>query len=751
MALNPPSLEQQIILDDLFIHNKNVIVDSVAGSGKTTTNLYIAKHNPLNNILLLTYNKKLKLETRQKALSLNLKNIEVHSYHSFCVKYYLRNCYTDTELKYVIDNDVNKLLEFNYNIIILDEAQDLTKIYFCLVNKIIADNAIRSIQMCILGDKYQSIYDFNNADARYITLAQILFDEFIWETRRLSTSFRITHNMANFINTCFYKYEHIKSGKNINVDRHNVRYIMCNLFEFNKNRAFTEFKHYINLGYNYSEIFILAPSLRSNKSPIRIFANMLTMMGIPIFIPGSDEERLDLDVLAGKVVFSSFHQVKGLERKVVMVYGFDNSYFDFFKKEANPFLCPNEIYVACTRASEYLTLFHHKSNDYLQFLNISKLGTTCYTELFPIKKSKKKDDKVQNISVTDLLKHLPFDIIDKAIKYLTITEITPINTNKVDIPIKSKQRELYENVSDITGIAVPSYFEYKRKNVNTVYEAVRGVIKDETKYDLNKVESVLKIANLWSSYKSGYNFKMSQIKEYDWLPQETLESLAGKLDGKISNFFQTEEFVYCRNDVTFNKSFVGYVDCIDYHNGVMWEFKCVNKLDKTHILQLALYNYLYRQKGAEAKITFKSSRESTIMDVGEIVKVCKKNAVVQVKGIKKNVPVDNIVKGVIVYINQMGVVSKGLVKHFLDDSVIIVDLESKEECVISVNAIITVNKYYLYNFLDDNLLEISSSAINLEKMVRFLFEYKFGAAVKSDDLTFIADNSSSIEKFKKKN
>ncbi len=36
-----------------------------------------------------------------------------------------------------------------------------------------------------------------------------------------------------------------------------------------------------------------------------------------------------------KLVFSTFHQVKGLERKVVIVYSFDDSYFDFYQRESN--------------------------------------------------------------------------------------------------------------------------------------------------------------------------------------------------------------------------------------------------------------------------------------------------------------------------------------------------------------------------------------------------------------------------------
>ena len=97
------SLEQQNIIN-LLKQQNNVIVESVAGSGKTTSNLFVAKSFPESNILLLTYNAKLKIETRDKIASLKINNIETHSYHSFCVKYYNNKAYTDTEILSIIKN-----------------------------------------------------------------------------------------------------------------------------------------------------------------------------------------------------------------------------------------------------------------------------------------------------------------------------------------------------------------------------------------------------------------------------------------------------------------------------------------------------------------------------------------------------------------------------------------------------------------------------------------------------------------------
>jgi hypothetical protein len=58
---------------------------------------------------------------------------------------------------------------------------------------------------------------------------------------------------------------------------------------------------------SFGDVFVLSPSLRSDKQPVRCLANVMTHAEIPIYVPTSDEEKLDLDKIAGKVVFSTFH------------------------------------------------------------------------------------------------------------------------------------------------------------------------------------------------------------------------------------------------------------------------------------------------------------------------------------------------------------------------------------------------------------------------------------------------------------
>ena len=71
---------------------------------------------------------------------------------------------------------------------------------------------------------------------------------------------------------------------------------------------------------------MLAPSLKSTNNPVKRLENELVKNKIPVYFSRNEEDGLDEDVIKGKVAFTTFHQSKGRERKIVFVFGFDNSY-----------------------------------------------------------------------------------------------------------------------------------------------------------------------------------------------------------------------------------------------------------------------------------------------------------------------------------------------------------------------------------------------------------------------------------------
>ena len=141
------SIEQQEIINKS--KDNNIMCDSVAGSGKTTTILGILKSYPNDKNLILTYNARLKFDTREKLDKYNLSNGLAESYHSFCHNYINKTIINDESLyTYFKDNPLNNIkLKFNFDRIIIDEVQDMKPLYYELVCKIISSGS-SNLQSC---------------------------------------------------------------------------------------------------------------------------------------------------------------------------------------------------------------------------------------------------------------------------------------------------------------------------------------------------------------------------------------------------------------------------------------------------------------------------------------------------------------------------------------------------------------------------------------------------------------------------
>jgi hypothetical protein len=735
--LSPASQEQNNIID--AIQNNNVKVNSVAGSGKTTTVLHMAKRLSNQSILLLTYNAKLKLETRKRKTDLGLGNLSVDSYHSFCVGHYNRKCFKDSVILKILEENTKPLKKFNYNIIVVDEAQDMNKIYYKLVNKIISDNG-SDVKICIIGDKYQSIYQFNNADYRFITLAEKIFkpNELEWKELKLSTSFRITNQMAKFINNCVMGFNYINANK----EGSKVRYIMTETFNYD--RPLAEVMYYLN-DCIFDDIFILAPSVKKGKndSPIRVLANVLTKIGIPIHVPTDDDEKLDEDIVKNKIVFSTFHQAKGLERKNVIVYGFDESYFQIFNKDADSNVCPNELYVAITRASENLTILHNTQKNYVPFLKDELLEHCCHYER-SILRTVYESGKAITLDVSEITRHLPSEVINKALDYFDRKLINE-KEKLIDIPIKTKQGNLYENVAEINGIIIPSYFEYINNNKMSIYDIL---INKNQKVDIKlskdmPTSDLLRLATQYSAYSSGYNFKMNQIKDYSWMEDEKLDDAVDRLEDIIKKDAKFEVEVF-NPELKFGKVIVGRMDCLD--KDTIWEFKCTKNLDTEHFIQLAIYALLNE-----------NMRGYRLRDIEDKLKKCRVKKIEEQVLFKKLQLEDIIIvnkKRFIIYkidLNSIKVFDengdKKLIKNNNNLFTRIVEADLKE-----VNRLKEqyeyysemVYKYKLMNILTNEIYELKFEKEMLDEMVNYLLFHKYKSIKKLTDDEFITELNETI-------
>jgi nucleoside-triphosphatase THEP1 len=653
------SIEQQHILNEVTTGD-NVIVDAVAGTGKTTLILAIAKELTTKRILQITYNKSLKFEVRAKIKEEGYTNLNVHTYHSLAVCYYSSTAHVDNEIKKIIDNDtVPNIAIPIIDILVIDEAQDMTLLYYQLIVKYIKDIG-KPVQLIILGDYMQGLYEFKGSDVRFLTHAQEIWEENPYLQSKtfkkctMKMSYRITNQMCSYVNNVLLGEQRMEACRDdtsvqyIRNSGYNIETIIC-----------VEIAKLIGNGANPSEIFILGPSVK--RGMVRRLENALVERNIPCHVPMIESTDIDQRVIDGKVVFSTFHSVKGRQRKYVFVLGFDNSYFKYFTKTMEIPKCPNTLYVACTRSTgclyllEYNTRVDDRPLDFLKMNHIEMkkqpyINFRGYpqTNFFQITDPETSTKLIKKITPTSLIRFIPEDVnlrICDIINRIFTKEND--DANVIELPsIIQTSGGFYEEVSDINGIAIPCLYYDELINfwrdtpiTNTKDSILYGIIDmnmENGNYRKRKfitdlieklpehVESIrdyLIMANLNVSIQEALYFKLKQIEyeDYNWLS----DIIVGKCKTRMRNAISMD----CRNeppDIEYNIitasddelhinmdeqidqyisdtkfRFTARVDLIT--ETTLWEIKCTTNTTTDHLIQLAIYAWIWQHSNRTKK------------------------------------------------------------------------------------------------------------------------------------------------------
>ena len=614
--------------------NTNIKIDAVAGSGKTTTVLHMSLANPTKNILQITYNNMLKREVRKKASLLCVDNMEIHTYHSLGVKYYSPSAYTDEEIKKILlsKQPINKNVKIKpIDILFIDETQDMILDYYKLAKKFIHDTNSNP-QIIILGDKYQGIYDFKGSDTKFLTLADKIWNgNFV--NLNLSTSYRLTKQIAWFVNNIMLGYNRINTVK----DGSRVDYYISNPFKIYKKIGKYLVNKIKNKKISATDIFILIPSLKTSESPYKKLENYLVGHGIKCITPISDDTKLDDKTIENKVVFTTYHQAKGRERKIVILYNFDNSYTEYYTREniSGTKICPNILYVGATRASEKLILIQDFNTKPLEFLNISKLKSNNNIKIINTEKQQqiktnilmqpKNITNIKKVNVTDLVKFIsPYtlDIIIPLLENNLFIEIKPSKTKLISIPnkieISNGDKIIWEDVSDLNGLVIPTILESR---LNKTMSTVENYVKEKLQ---NKFESIgcekymgtinipcktirdfLKVGNVYIALQNKLHAKLAQIKKYNWLSESMVKKAHSYMN--MINADTLFEITICSepesgldwfeyvHDTYGIIQLRGRLDAIT--TDCVWEFKCVDHLSIEHKLQLVIYYWMWIEAG----------------------------------------------------------------------------------------------------------------------------------------------------------
>ena len=577
------SEEQQHAINQILEGN-NVVLDAVAGSGKSTTVLSLAKQIPdKKRILQLAFNATLRAEVKAKLKEREIKNVSVHTFHSLAVKYYLTSAHTDTGIRKIVREDMPPKLQIpKYEIIVLDEAQDMSFLYFQFMTKFAFDMGDK-FQLCVLGDYMQGIYEFKGADIRSLTQAHIIWRNHpllasrVFQQCTLQTSYRITNQHARFNNEVLLGMQRLKAMK----DGPLVEYIRDNRLN-SERRVIAKIVQLIASGVSPGDIFVLAPSVKGPNSNVRRMENALVERNIPCYVPMFDNEGFDDKIIEGKIVFSTFHSVKGRERPIVVVMGFDQSYFNICP-ELPTDKCPNTIYVACTRSTNKLIImekdevFYDRPFDFMKKTH-REMREEGYVEFSGVPREKfyekpafntedpTEKDLFYDVVPSELAKYVSDHVMENIatlIDTIFIKEVEPTEESTIDIPNTIQTSlGLYEDISDVNGIALPSiYYDHLfrkyetdgKKPVNIGSNILRNIIIDSLSdttenqclYLKRIVDSMpeecklpseyLRLSNLLIACKERLLFKWNQIGEddYYWLTDEMIRKFMERLDKVI--------------------------------------------------------------------------------------------------------------------------------------------------------------------------------------------------------------------------
>ena len=617
-GLPNPTEESKVILADIG-DGHSVIVQAIPGSGKTTFALTVAHKYPDRKVLLITYSSHLKEETRAKAKACNLKNLEVHSFHAFGSKYYRRGCRNDTTLREVLRQSDRCLVPLNYDLLVIDECQDMQRDYFLLILKCIRSGEAkidtRDVpQMLILGDPMQCIYSSMGADSRFLTMADRLYPATLWQRRKLSLSHRLTRQMAGVVNDLFLSVSgYINSEK----EGPPVKFLLGDAYKM-VNPVLRQISAWFRLGYTTDDIMIIAPSVKRGKqSPVNMIENALCARNYLCHVNNKDDVPVLKKVAEGKILFANFSQIKGGERACVLVLGLDMSYSKYYSG-GNPCQeCPESVFVAVTRASRELCIVLDDGLGYLPFFNREEFLRPSDSWIIERVLNQSGPSRLiepstggkvlEKISVTDLVKHQRHDRLMKALSLLEFTggkydwEKQKTLTLSAIVQCNKGNSTYYEQVDDLVGLAIPAFCELRRtgdcalmKWIRPVAAQVSGPHRESiarmlAKPEDCKIADIFKLTLVYDAFSGGFQHRLKQVNTFDWLTDEAADELLRRFEQ-----LQAGRELHCEkensaliNDVTLN----GRVDAV--LSSEILEVKCTTDITDEHKLQLACYAYIY--------------------------------------------------------------------------------------------------------------------------------------------------------------
>jgi hypothetical protein len=273
--------------------------------------------------------------------------------------------------------------------------------------------------------------------------------------------------------------------------------------------------------------------------------------------------------------------------------------------------------VATTRAKQHLILLEDSKQGPLPFLKhtpkeLRELSFVDYHELDSrVPEPFSRSSKVSNTSPTDITKFLKDDAVVSLTELVEKTfETETEKSYSSDITSKIQTGpNMFEDVSDINGIAIPSMYEAKMKGVSTIEQVVREKCKQNedvfiramynTERKVKSVPDYLRLALVYNAFSQQLYHRLVHIQIWDWLDDASVKECIAPLYSILPNGTMYEEEISAKYVSAYfgTIKFQGFIDAIT--RDTVWEIKCTSELSLEHHLQLVVYAWMMMRKSTE--------------------------------------------------------------------------------------------------------------------------------------------------------
>lgn len=528
-TLPTPSEEQRRVIEKL-LEGRNVVCSAAAGSGKTTMQL-LAVQALDRQAVIITYNKELRDDVDRRITELGLQGrVQVYTFHALFRAQTNRSIQNDEELVDALNDwrrEVSLPRRLDVDFVCLDEVQDMCELYHTCLWYVMPERCVR---MLVVGDGRQMLYDwkFNElkADKRYLADAQAAFDEYTegeWERCMLSVSYRLTPNMATFVNKVWGTSI---TGGNAGCNEPVEYWHVGNMHEIVR-----RFRVLLDI-HHAEDILVLFQSTTESYQwrPYTMLSNMLQEIKdesgrrvVNIHMKGRKCTHAGENVLKNKLRIWSYCGCKGIEAPVVVVFGF--SVYD--TKRVKSLI--DQMGVALSRASSRLIVVHEKSakpRGYWPGLNMQALRELIDAGVVKLhERDLLPPDAAPGFKVSDK-PIVPSDLglspqslvrllTPFAWQHDTLADPRSVQASTQAMFLTGATRTT-EDFGNLLGLAIPFALEYRRTGVIGAVERLinKILVSSNHLYSRDKFEDILRryrirevqdlLDNLYSeSYMSG--------------------------------------------------------------------------------------------------------------------------------------------------------------------------------------------------------------------------------------------------------